>query len=305
MQAAEQNSQPKTQNEVSPRDKFFARYRDDEDSFGFDLNKCKESEVLFRFLYEKWFGVTMVGLENIPAEGRAVLFGNHSGVLPVDGMMLYDGILNHHPAPRRIRFLVNEFIRKSPGLGTVIRGFGGVAADYELSKRLLETEELVCFYPEAEAGTGKLFKDRYRLREFHQGFVRGAIETNSPLVPIITIGGDEIYPLLANLKPVADLMGAPYWPVTPFYPLLPFPFNAIPLPVKLLICVGKPFKLDYAPENAQDYNLTTQIAHNIRQDIQHQINDLLAMRKSPFSKWDVEKVESYMRGIAESVEEIR
>lgn len=305
MQTAKKNSQPEIQNEVTPRDKFFARYQDDEDSLGFDLDQCKQSEVLFRFLYEKWFGVTMVGLDNIPAEGRAVLFGNHSGVLPVDGMMLYDGMLNHHPSPRRIRFLVNEFIRKSPVLGTVIRGFGGVAADYEISKRLLQTEELVCFYPEAEAGTGKLFKDRYRLQEFRPGFVRGAIETNSPLVPVITIGGDEIYPLLANLKPVADLMGAPYWPVTPFYPLLPFPFNAIPLPVKLLICVGKPFKLDYAPENAEDFNLTSQIAYNIRQDIQLKINDLLAIRKSPFSRWDLERVENYMRENAESVEEIR
>lgn len=294
MHAQNQEFEVKVRSKSKPRDTFFDRYKDEEDRYGFNVDKCKQAEILFRFLYQKWFGVKMIGLENIPADGRAVLYGNHSGVLPVDGMMLYDGTVNHHPSPRRIRFLVNEFIRTSPMLGDVIRGFGGVPAKYEVASELLHKEELVFFYPEAEAGTGKLFKDRYKLRDFDPGFVRAAIDTNSPLVPVITIGGDEIYPLLANLKPVAKLMGAPYWPVTPFYPLLPFPFNAIPLPVKLLIYVGKPFKLDYDPDNAEDFNLTTQIALNIRQDIQRQIDDLLQMRKSPFARWDVEKVEDYI-----------
>jgi 1-acyl-sn-glycerol-3-phosphate acyltransferase len=294
MHAQNQQSEVKVRSKSKPRDTFFDRYKDEEDRYGFNVDKCKQAEILFRFLYQKWFGVTTIGLENIPADGRAVLYGNHSGVLPVDGMMLYDGTVNHHPSPRRIRFLVNEFIRTAPMLGDVIRGFGGVPAKYEVASELLHKEELVFFYPEAEAGTGKLFKDRYKLRDFDPGFVRAAIDTNSPLVPVITIGGDEIYPLLANLNHVAKLMGAPYWPVTPFYPLLPFPFNAIPLPIKLLIYIGKPFKLDYAPENADDFTLITQIALNIRQDIQLQIDDLLQIRNSPFARWDVERVEDFI-----------
>jgi len=275
------------------RAKFFERYEGKEDKYGFDLERCRNSEVIFRFFYEKWFGVTLLGLENIPAEGRAILFGNHSGVLPVDGMMLYDGVINHLPNPRRIRFLVNEFIRKAPVLGDTIRGFGGVPADYETSVELLRNEEIVFFYPEAEKGTGKLFKDRYQLVDFHPGFVKAAIETGSTLVPVVTIGGDEIYPLLANLKPVADLMGAPYWPVTPFYPLLPFPLNALPLPIKLLICVGKPFKLEYTPDKAEDRLLALTIASDLRQDIQRHVDKLLTLRRSPFSRWDVERVEKY------------
>jgi 1-acyl-sn-glycerol-3-phosphate acyltransferase len=135
---------------------FFERYKGDEDKYGFSLDSCKSSEAFFRFLYQKWFCVTIVGLENIPASGRAVLFGNHSGGLPLDCAMLYDGIIQFHPQPRRIRYLVNEFIRKAAIAGNVIRGFGGVPAKYDVAIELLKKEELVLFYPEAEKGTGQV-----------------------------------------------------------------------------------------------------------------------------------------------------
>lgn len=273
---------------------FFERYEGEGDQYGFSLDSCKSSEAFFRFLYQKWFGVTLLGLENIPASGRAVLCGNHSGVLPLDGAMLYDGIIQFHPEPRRVRFLVNEFIRKSPIAGDIIRGFGGVPAKYDVAIELLNKEELVLFYPEAEKGTGKLYKDRYHLVDFNPGFVKAAIETGSKIIPITTVGGDEIYPLLGNLKPVAKIMGAPYWPITPFYPWLPFPLNAIPLPIKLLICIGKPIDLGLPPEKAEDHELLESIASKIQDDIQSELNDLLAMRRSPFCKWNVEKVQDYL-----------
>jgi len=274
-------------------EKFFERYRDDKDKYGFNLKSCKDSEPFFRFLYQKWFDVTIVGLENIPDDGRAVMYGNHSGVLPIDGVMLYDGIINDHPNPRRIRFLVNEFIRKSPGAGGIIRGFGGVPAKYDVAVELLKNEELVFFYPEAEKGTGKLYKDRYKLQEFNPGFVKAALETDSKLIPVVTVGGDEIYPLLGNLKPFADLIGAPYWPITPFFPLLPFPLSATPLPVKILICVGKPFELDIPREKADDHAIVDAEARKLRQNIQSTLDDLLLLRVNRYMKWDLQKVQRY------------
>ncbi|MBX9691471.1 MAG: acyltransferase family protein [Cyanobacteria bacterium] len=281
--------------ESSPRTEFFNRYRDDEDEYGLNLSMYETYELFFRFFYEKWFSVALVGIENIPPQGRAILCGNHSGVLPIDAFMLYEGMINKHPSPRRIRFLVTEFLRKAPAIGALIRGFGGVPAKYDVAIELLNNDELVFFYPEAENGTGKPFKERYNLRPFNPGFVKAAIQSNATIVPITTVGGDEIYPLLGNLKPVAKIMGAPYWPITPFYPLLPFPFSAMPLPIKMLICIGKPFNLDYPPEKADDHEFIEGIAKRIQRDIQMELNDLLKIRKSPFSKWDVEKVQAYHR----------
>lgn len=276
-----------------PKQDFFERYRDQDDKYGFDIETVKRYEPFFRFFYEEWFDVTMVGLENIPHEGRGILCGNHSGVLPIDAFMLYVGLINHHPKPRRLRALANEFILKAPVTAPVIRGFGGVPAKYDVGIELLENEEMVCFYPEAEAGTGKLFKDRYNLCDFNPGFVKAAIQTQSPIIPVTTVGGDEIYPLLGNLKFVAKLMGAPYWPVTPFYPWLPFPISAIPLPIKMLICVGKPFELGYPPEKAEDHEFIEGISKRVQKDIQMELNDLLKIRRSPFKKWDIDAVRAY------------
>jgi 1-acyl-sn-glycerol-3-phosphate acyltransferase len=178
---------------------------------------------------------------------------------------------------------------RAPLVGKCLRGFGCIPPDYEIATKLLRKQELVFFFPEAEKGTGKLFKNRYKLVDFHSGFVRAAIETGSPLVPIVTIGGEEIYPLLGNIEPIAKLMHAPYFPVTPFFPWLPPPFCLIPLPIKIVICVWRPFKLKYGPEAAEDKDLVEEITRDIRDDIQAKVNDLLEIRTAPFKKWNMEK----------------
>ena len=282
---------------MSSRSLFFKRYEDDVDKYGFNVASYQSVERYIRFLYEKWFCVRIVNIANIPSDGNAVLFGNHSGTLPVDGCLLYDGIINYHPDPRRVRYLVTKFLLNAPLIGKCLRGFGCVEPEYEIATELLRKKELVYFYPEAEKGTGKLYKDRYKLVEFHAGFVRAAIETQSPLVPVVTIGGDEIYPLLANVKPLAKLIHAPYFPITPFFPLMPFPLNVMPLPVKILMCIWPSFKLRYSPKDADNEELVNEIAADIRQDTQSKINDLLKIRTSPFDSWDMAAVNAYLREI--------
>lgn len=246
-----------------------------------------------RFLYSKWFGVQIAGLGNIPAAGNTVLFGNHSGVLPLDGCLLYDGIINNHPEPRRVRFLVTKFLLNAKFIGDFLRGCGCIPPDYELATKLLDDQELVFFFPEAEAGTGKLFKNRYKLVDFHAGFVRAAIATGSPLVPVVTIGGEEIYPMLADCKPLAKLLHFPYFPLTPFFPWLLL-LGLIPIPIKIMICVWPPFKLRYPPEAADDDDLIAEIANDIRHDLQTKVNDLLEIRTGPFQRWNMKKVNAYL-----------
>lgn len=279
----------------TPRSRFFRRYEGAVDKYGFNPAKFALVEKFTRWLYKNWFDVQIAGLGNIPDQGNALLFGNHSGGIPVDGFLFYDGIINFHPEPRRLRFLVTKFLLDAPIIGDVLRGFGCIPPDYETAKSLLESDELVFFYPEAEKGTGKLFKNRYKLEEFHSGFVRAAIETGSPLIPVVTIGGDEIYPVFANFKPLAKVLGWPYFPLTPFFPWLPFPLCTIPLPVKIVVAAWPSIKLNYPPEAANDETLTTAITNDIRNDLQAKVSDLLEIRKSPFSKWDMSQVNAYVR----------
>jgi 1-acyl-sn-glycerol-3-phosphate acyltransferase len=289
------NSATTESTQGSSRSRFFKRYENQVEEYGFDLAAYAGVERFLRFLYKKWFRVQIAGLENIPSNGSAVLFGNHSGTLPIDACLLYDGIINYHPEPRRLRFLVTKFLMGSKKLGQFLRGFGCIPPDYEASTNLLRKEELVLFYPEAEAGTGKLYKDRYKLVDFHAGFVRAAIETGSPLIPIVTIGGDEIYPMLANIEPVAKFLRFPYFPVTPLFPWFPFPLNLMPIPVKIMICVWPSFKSPYPPEAAEDEELVAKIAEDIRADLQVKVSDLLAMRTSPFKAWNMAQVNEYLK----------
>lgn len=275
---------------VDPRKDFCWRYEHQEDDYGFDLDSFLTYEPIFRFFYEEFFKVQTIGIENIPDEGRTLIVGNHSGVLPVDAWMLYCANYNLHPHPRRIRFLVVDYLLSPPLTGHVFRSSGGVPASHEVARELLENDEIVCIYPEGTRGTGKPFSQRYRLCDFHPGFVKEAIETNSPIVPVTTVGGDEIYPLLARMEKVARVMGAPYWPVTPIFPWLPFPTSAIPLPVRMLIKVGKPIYLNYSPEQARDKKLRMRIARDIQYEIQRELNFLLRNRKSLFAEWDIDKV---------------
>ncbi len=270
---------------VKFRPEYYSRYEGETDEFGFDPETVKQWQPFLQFLYEEYFQVQASGINNIPQNGRAVIIGNHTGVLPIDAFMTFIAVLLHHQSPRRIRCLTHTFLRSNRYVKDLICGFGGVPAKYDIAKKLLEDDELVFFYPEGPRGTGKPFPMRYRLCDFDHGFVKAAIATGSPIIPITTVGGDEIYPLLANIKSVARLLDAPYWPVTLTGPWLPFMSSCIPLPIKLLINTGTPIYLNYPPERATDRQLHIRIAREIQYDIQRELNSILRERRSPFVGW--------------------
>lgn len=274
-----------TPRHLSSLTKFYEQYGDEIDEFGFNPITVRQWQPIFQFLFEEYFNVETLDIENVPNSGRAVLVGNHSGGLPIDAYMTCLGVMLRHPSPRRIRFLAHEFLRSNKVSKALIRGFGGVPATYATATKLLNNEELVFFYPEGAKGTGKPFSMRYRLCDFDPGFVKAAIETASPIIPVTTIGADEIYPLLGNWREFAKIMGTPYWPVTLTFPWLPLTTSCIPLPVKFFMKFGNPIYLDYPPERATDRLLRARIANEIQHEVQRELNKLLRARKSIFNAW--------------------
>lgn len=265
---------------------FYKRYAEIEDEFGFDLETFARWERYFRFLNEEYFRIKIKGLENIPADGPVLLCGNHSGLLPVDGGLLTAALCQWHPTPRRVRFLATDWFFATPGLKEWAMGTGCVRASKENAVKLLENDEIVGIYPEGIRGVGKTFRERYRVHDFHPGFVQLAIQTQTPLVPIATVGGDEIFPNFVNAKGLAQFLKMPFFPITSAFPWLPFPLMFVPLPVRWLMKVHPPIKLDYPPERANDRKLTLGIAREIQYTIQRDLNELLRERKSVFSGWD-------------------
>ena len=265
---------------------YFSRYQGLDDEFGYKLETFARWEPFFRFCYEDYFKVDCRGIENIPEQERAILVGNHSGLLPLDGAMITIAMCNAHKSPRRVRYLVTDWFTTLPGVGEWIQETGQVRATLENAQKLLSREELVGVYPEGLRGVGKAFPERYRLLDFHPGFVQLAISTQTKIIPVATVGGDEIFPNFVNLKGVGRLVKMPFFPVTTAFPWMPFPHMFIPLPVHWLINVHKPIDLGYPPEKANDRKLVLQIAREIQYDIQRDLNKLLRERKSLFTGWD-------------------
>ncbi len=187
-----------------------------EDDWGFDEEFADLAEPFFEFLYDRWWRVQAVGAERVPAHGRALLVANHAGILPWDATMIGVALLREHPLPRHPRFLVLDWAFDLPFVSIAMRKLGGVMASPDNARALLEQDHLVAVFPEGVKGTGKDWSERYRLQRFGRGgFVEVALRTGAPIVPVAVVGSEEIYPKLGELRPLARLLGAPYFPVTP------------------------------------------------------------------------------------------
>jgi len=255
------------------------------DEFGFDEDFTDHVYLpALRPLYRSWFRIETFGMANIPDAGGALVVANHSGTVPMDGLMTSLAVHDDHPAQRRLRLLGADLVFKLPLVGSIARKTGNTLACTPDAERLLSSGELVGVYPEGFKGVGKSFSDRYKLQRFGRGgFVSAAIRTGVPIIPCSIVGAEEIYPMIGNLKSLARVLGVPYVPVTPTFPLLG-PLGLVPLPSKWLIEFGEPIPTAHLGAAAADdpmlvFNLTDQV----RETIQQSLYSLLMQRRSVFS----------------------
>ncbi|KOU74765.1 glycerol acyltransferase [Streptomyces sp. IGB124] len=254
------------------------------DDFGYDKELTDQVLMsLMRPLYDKYFRVEVKGIENIPAKGGALIVANHSGTLPLDGLMLQVAVHDHHPAERHLRLLAADLVFMLPVVNELARKAGHTLACAEDAQRLLEAGELVGVMPEGFKGIGKPFGDRYKLQRFGRGgFVSTALRAGTPIVPCSIVGAEEIYPMVGNAKTLARLLGIPYFPITPTFPWLG-PLGAVPLPTKWTIQFGEPIPTDgHAAEAAEDPMLMFNLTDQVREQIQHTLYKLLVQRRSVF-----------------------
>ncbi len=254
------------------------------DDFGFDEEFTREIWLpLLRPLYKRWFRVEVRGIENVPAEGRALVVANHSGTVPVDGLMAQVAIHDEHPNHRFVRMLGADLVFQSPFVGELSRKSGTTLAANADAERLLEGDELVAVFPEGFKGVGKPFSDRYRLQRFGRGgFVSAAVRSGAPIIPCSIVGAEEIYPMLGNAKSIARLFGFPYFPITPTFPLFGL-LGAIPLPSKWIIEFGAPIETaHYGAAAADDPSVLFDVTDQVRETIQQTLYSLLLERRSVF-----------------------
>jgi 1-acyl-sn-glycerol-3-phosphate acyltransferase len=264
------------------RRRFTGDYQVDE--FGFDQELTDNLMMpALRPLYEKWFRVETIGLHNVPSDSGALLVANHSGTLPLDAVMTGYAVHEHHTANRHLRMLGADLVFKLPMISSLARKTGQTLACTPDAERLLRNGELVGVWPEGFKGIGKPFKDRYKLQRFGRGgFVSAALRTGMPIIPVSIVGAEEIYPKLGEIKLIARLFGLPYFPITPFFPLLG-PLGAVPLPSKWYIEFGEPIRTDqFEPGAAEDPMLVFNLTDQVRETIQQTLYRLLTQRRNVF-----------------------
>ena len=251
------------------------------DAFGFDPQITEVLVAAIEPLAEKWFRLEVRGVENIPAEGGALLVANHSGTVPIDGLITGYAVKKY--SGRNLRPLGADLVFSMPFVGQIARKLGATLACTEDAERLLTTGELAGVWPEGFKGIGKPFAERYKLQRFGRGgFVSSAMRAQVPIVPVSIVGAEEIYPLVGNVPSLARLLGLPYLPITPFFPLLG-PLGMIPLPSKWIIEFGEPIRTDaYEPEAADDPMLLFNVTDQVRETIQQTLYALLVDRGNAF-----------------------
>jgi 1-acyl-sn-glycerol-3-phosphate acyltransferase len=254
------------------------------DEFGFDKQLTESVFLpLLRPLYRSWFRIETYGIKHVPESGPALIVANHSGTIAIDAVMLAVAVHDEHPDKRFLRLLGADFVFRMPGLSEVARKSGSTLACNPDAERLLRAGELVGVFPEGFKGVGKPFVERYKLQRFGRGgFVSAALRTGTSIVPVSIVGAEETYPLLGNIRPLARLIGAPYFPVTPLFPWLG-PLGLVPLPSKWLIEFGEPIKTEGRADQADDPMAVFNLADQVRETIQQTLYRLLERRPDPWS----------------------
>lgn len=253
------------------------------DEFGFDPELTDAVfHPLLRLLYRDWFRTEVSGVEHVPIDGPALAVGNHSGTVALDALILSAALHDKHPAHRYLRLLGADLVFRMPVVSEIARKTGGTVACNPDAERLLRNGDLVGVFPEGFKGIGKLYADRYKLQRFGRGgFVSAALRTGTPIVPVAIVGGEEIYPMLADIKPLARLLKLPYFPVTPTFPWLG-PLGMVPLPSKWLIQFCPAIPTAHLTDSADDPLVVFNLADQVRETIQQTLHTLLERRPDPF-----------------------
>lgn len=244
------------------------------DAFGMHRDFVALADAVSGPLYRRYFRVRSYGAHHIPADGPGILAANHSGTLPLDGMMLWADVLNNTDPPRNPRAVADYFVSTLPVISTLFARSGVVTGSRGNARTLLQAGELLMIFPEGTPGIGKPFSERYHLQEWRVGHCELAIRYRAPVVPVGIVGAEEQMPQLARI-PLPRSSPVPY---------LPVPATPVPLPVRYHIHYGEPLRFDkeYEPGDADDPDLVQAAALRVRDAVQRLIDQGLEQREGIF-----------------------
>jgi 1-acyl-sn-glycerol-3-phosphate acyltransferase len=210
-----------------------------------DPDYIREQLPLMWLFASLWYRGEVRGLGNIPDEGPVLLVGNHSGGNMTPDTLVFTLAFNTYFGVERPFFqLAHNLVLSMPWLGA-LRRFGTVAASHSNAKQALEAGAALLVYPGGDSEVHRPIWDRNRV-DFagRKGFIRLALDAGVPVVPVVSIGGQETALFLSRGERLARLLALDRMfrlKVLPISLALPWGVNVgdmlghIPLPAKLTI----------------------------------------------------------------------
>lgn len=243
----------------------------------FNLKELDQETLIYRVfprllmeIMRKYFRLEVEGAENIPRRGSGIIAPNHSGYSGFDALMLGHSVFRESKRIPRILTHHLWFLTETTAIPAQKMGF--TEATYDNGTKALSKNNLIVIFPEGEFGNFKPTTKKYQLQEFKRGFVRMAIQTQSPIIPALILGAEETHINLSQLKLSKYLRGL----------VLPLPLNLVPLPVKWKIKFLNPIYLPYKPSAIDDRELVHEVAGEIQEKMQDALSEEVQKRETIF-----------------------
>ncbi len=246
--------------------------------YGFDLRVLARLEPFLSFLYFDWWKVKFSGLELLPKAGPAVIVGNQGSVLPWQALMLIYALMSYRQNPRRVHIMCELDWIADERINAFLIEIGFVPWSSTSMKRLLAKGEIVAVFPEGVAGLSKPYHERYRLVEFDWTRLLPAVEEGAAIFPLTTMGADEAVPMLCNMDGLAKMLSLPVFPLTPFFPWLPFPLNLATREGDWEMQLDKSVSYSRSDDRDEVENTARLLAAQIEGDVQAELNRRLRAR---------------------------
>lgn len=247
------------------------------DPWGYDPSSNRPFATFAHAMY-RYFRPEITGIENLPS-GRVLIVPNHSGQLPFDALVVGTACLLEGQPPRMCRAMVERWVPTLPFINVLFSRAGAVVGDPINCRNLLEEDNAILVFPEGARGSGKTWWKRYRLEAFGRGFMRLALQTNTPIVPVSVVGAEESIVSLHDARTLAEIFGMPYFPVPALLPLLG-PLSMVPMPTKFYVDFGPPMQFE-GPYDDEDEIIDSKVAR-VRDEVQRMIDVRLSKRTSVF-----------------------
>jgi 1-acyl-sn-glycerol-3-phosphate acyltransferase len=211
------------------------RYSKERDPWGLEPSRAiNDLKVLWPF-YRYYFDVRLHGKENV-LDNPYMVVSNHTGQIPIDGLLICTAFATELDHPRILRPLVERFLTSLPFLGRWSSESGAVLGDRVNCLNLLKRGESILVFPEGVRGIAKDSKDHYKLQRFTKGFLRMALSSKVEILPIAVVGAEEFFPYVMHFKKIAKFFNIP---------ALPLSLNLFPLPSPVDIYIGEPYSLPH------------------------------------------------------------